>query len=542
MSIERWEMLLSSRADRYILKIRGAKADVDKIVASNPRVCQDAQEISDAVFQWVIFVVDANQAERLAIQNQLIAMTADPAVGPQASFDLSEMLTGLSDALENLTNLTAEEQAFVAKKLKEVQERDAAVPPRHPLRPAIAPGNPAAPGKGSAPTAAPPPAVPNGAPANPTVRPAAPTPPISKPPAASPVPPVPPLTPRVPVAGAPPVAPPPPKAPPVGGMPLPPRPAAPTPPVVKSPPEKPVEPMIDHGFASIGGPAPVPPPAPPKTPPAATPPTAPAPPAAIRSDVPTMPGEIVLDIGIDDALPLPVPEAKPSPPRNDLTAILKAPPPGKPAAEPPLGVGIEPMSTTPTTPGPKSPPAPTATPPPLPIPTVPPAPPTPPVAPVAAPPSPVAPPPPTPPPPPVREPKVVVELKTPEDSTFKTAIFFPQGGDAPKQKFLTTIMDMAQKKSKKPMFFHIVHSQATSITSDNAVEWIWTAKAQGADCFFVILPPDILPDFMEGIVAEARQAGLRCFLIPQAEIGSKLLYMDLMVELMLIKRKPKTTS
>ncbi|HMX42536.1 MAG TPA: hypothetical protein PKB12_02325, partial [Elusimicrobiota bacterium] len=141
---------------------------------------------------------------------------------------------------------------------------------------------------------------------------------------------------------------------------------------------------------------------------------------------------------------------------------------------------------------------------------------------------------------PVREPKLVVELKTPEDSTFKTAIFFPQGGDAPKQKFLNTITDMAQKKSKKPMFFHIVHSQATSITSDNAVEWIWTAKAQGADCFFVILPPDILPDFMEGIVAEARQAGLRCFLIPQAEIGSKLLYMDLMVELMLIKRKPKT--
>lgn len=135
--------------------------------------------------------------------------------------------------------------------------------------------------------------------------------------------------------------------------------------------------------------------------------------------------------------------------------------------------------------------------------------------------------------------KTVSDLKTPEESTFLTAVFYSRGGEAPKDKFMETISEMAQKKSKKPMYFHIVHSQATTINAESAVEWIWSAKSQGAECFFVVLPPDVFPEFMENVVLEAKQAGLRCFLIPQSEIGSKLLYMDLMVELMLIKKKAR---
>lgn len=135
--------------------------------------------------------------------------------------------------------------------------------------------------------------------------------------------------------------------------------------------------------------------------------------------------------------------------------------------------------------------------------------------------------------------KGIANLKTPEESTILTAVFFSRGGDAPKDKFMETISEMAQKKSKKPMFFHIMHSQATTINPESAVEWIWAAKSHGAECFFVILPPDVFPEIMDNAVMEAKQAGLRCFLIPQSEIGSKLLYMDLMVELMLIKRKAR---
>ena len=98
-------------------------------------------------------------------------------------------------------------------------------------------------------------------------------------------------------------------------------------------------------------------------------------------------------------------------------------------------------------------------------------------------------------------------------------------------------MDIAQKKAKKPIFVKTVLAQSSPVSMENATEWVWTSKSAGAVCFFVILPPDMLPDFMESAITEARQAGLHCFLVPQGEIVSRLLYVDLMVELMLIKRK-----
>ncbi len=129
------------------------------------------------------------------------------------------------------------------------------------------------------------------------------------------------------------------------------------------------------------------------------------------------------------------------------------------------------------------------------------------------------------------------EAEVPEEQLLKAAVFFPSGVDSAMKKFLNSLTEIAQKKAKKPIFIRTVLSQVTPVNMESATEWIWTAKSAGAECFFVILPPDMLPDFMESAVTEARQAGLHCFLVPQGEIVSRLLYVDLMVELMLIKRK-----
>ena len=129
------------------------------------------------------------------------------------------------------------------------------------------------------------------------------------------------------------------------------------------------------------------------------------------------------------------------------------------------------------------------------------------------------------------------EADVPEDQILKAAIFFSDGAEASMRKFLKSLTDIARKKAKKPIFVKPVLAQTSTVNVESVTEWIWTTKAAGAECFFVILPPDMLPDFMESTISEARQAGLHCFLVPQGEIVSRLLYVDLMVELMLIKRK-----
>lgn len=131
----------------------------------------------------------------------------------------------------------------------------------------------------------------------------------------------------------------------------------------------------------------------------------------------------------------------------------------------------------------------------------------------------------------------VVASDVPDDQLLKATIFFPAGGEASMRKFLGSLMEIAQKKAKKPIFVKTMLAQVSPIAAENVTEWIWTTKSADAECFFVILPPEMLADFMEPTVMEARQSGLHCFLIPQGEIVSRLLYVDLMVELMLIKRK-----
>lgn len=129
------------------------------------------------------------------------------------------------------------------------------------------------------------------------------------------------------------------------------------------------------------------------------------------------------------------------------------------------------------------------------------------------------------------------EENAPADQVLKATIFFSDGAEPSMRKFLTSLTEIARKKAKKPIYVKPVLAQAGPVNMESVTEWIWTTKSAGAECFFVILPPDMLPDFMESTISEARQAGLHCFLVPQGEIVSRLLYVDLMVELMLIKRK-----
>jgi hypothetical protein len=221
---------------------------------------------------------------------------------------------------------------------------------------------------------------------------------------------------------------------------------------------------------------------------------------------------VVLDLGLP-SLAVPAPPAKPTVP----------PPPPPPAPAPPVSPALAVREET------APPPPPSVS-----LPFL----------------SEIAPPPPFPaarqnpppaPPPAAGTPKVLtppaVEPGVPEDQLLRAAVFYSPQADAAKQKFLSTLMDMTQKKAKKPIFLRPVLSHATTISTDNTTEWVWLARSAGADVMFVILPPDLLPDFMESIVTEARQAGLYCFLVPQAEISSRLFYVDLMVELMLVKRK-----
>src|SRR6185503_11168138 len=149
MAIERWELLLSSKEDRYLLKLRGDKADVDRLVRAHSNVCHEPQPIGDPVYQWVIFVVGASFAERLAIQNQIIAMSSaqlqsagrTPA-GGDLSANLSNVLNELSSVLEELTGLTAEEEAHVLKKMQQIHQREANFQARAAAAPAARPPAP----------------------------------------------------------------------------------------------------------------------------------------------------------------------------------------------------------------------------------------------------------------------------------------------------------------------------------------------------------------------------------------------------------------
>lgn len=405
MAIERWELVPSSKPDRYILRVRGDKADVEKIVQMYPRVCQEPRELSDPQFQWAVYVVDATLNERLAIQDQLRNMVSRPPEieGLSIPVDLSGVLAELSMVLEELTGLTDEEQARVAQKMQEIQQREAVA--------------------AAAPPAPPPPAP---APAAP------PPPPPPSPPAEPPS-----IFERAPER--------------VKLPPAPPRPEAPTPAAWPPPPEPPK-------------PAPVEPPKPP-TPPPAPPKAAPEP-----------------------------PKVAPEPPRA-------APPP------PPVAA-----------PAPPPPPAPPAPPPSAPVPPAQPA--RAPAAPVSA--------------------DGVGTPFTPDEAVtemVKTAYFFPEGGKGAAEKFASKLTDTAQKKAKKPIHLRTVLARPTAISTKESAVWIEASMAAGAECFFVLLTPDILPEYLETSVNAARQAGLQCFLIPQAEIESRLLYVDLMVELMLFKRK-----
>jgi hypothetical protein len=565
MAIQRWEMLLSAQTDCYLLKIQGDRVDVDKILLAHPKSCQSVQEISGDVFQWVIFVVDAPLAERLSIQNQVLSLTKDTS-GSTPSDELVDILEGLSGALEDLTNLTEEEHVFVMNKMARLGAQAApgtipqsplkspgqtppatpspgAYPPGGvplpritiparpgnptPPRPSFAPNgqtpaNPAYPGPGSplpSPNVNPnivrpvqPPRSFPGAPAMPGVPlPSVPMPKISLPPMAAPKPPVPLATP--PAAGAvpmpiPQVVPPPQK--PGGGNVVPSlaKPAL-TP---KSPPAPPISiPSAGPTPPNVSMPTPVPPPVTMATtatvpPPAAGPLPTPVPPPVTVATTAAVPPPVAA------SLPTPVP-----PPITVATTAAVPPPVGladlnlelKALSEISLTPKIEPLAYTP----PAQLPSPSA-------PLVPP-----PVVPISA----INE---TPPPVPVLQ-----AIKPDDNSVLRISIFYPADQEPLMDQFLKTLIDVAQKKSKRPTAFQVAFSVPAVISLENSTEWIWKAKTSGSDIFFVILPEGLGSEIMDPVVGEAQAAGLRCFLVPQAEVASKLLYMDLMVELMMFKRR-----
>lgn len=528
MAIRRWEMLLSAQADSYLLKIQGDRTDVDRIVQAHAAVCQNVQEISEDTFQWAIFVVGATLAEKLAIQNQVMSLTTD-AEGKKPSDSLLDVIEGLSGALQDLTNLTEDEQAYVMNKMARMGQTSA---------PSSIGATPA-PAAGTAATVRPPagfpttrgPAVGGGM-----------APPIApggiSPGPAQPIAPVPGFTPgrvapqQIPGRVAP-------------GTPLPP---------VSIPGGFPGSPGKPVGVPATSAPLPTPgivrPAQPPKSFGPAVPQT-PLPPVSLPKvtfpGVPTSPKSAPVPMPTP---PSPVaPPAAPPPPKVEVSAPIAEPPtinPAPPAKLPTVEIPAEKPKVSP-------PPA-VAVPPsstelviekrvePLAARTEPP---------VAMPKAPVP-----------EEPKVDSAAPlTPDSSPFKeikpastpplsagaatktddgqiqAAIFYPPEGDEWKTHFLNTLSDIALKKSKKPTHFKINASVSGPISLENSAEWIWKSKTSGADIFFVVLPPELGSDLMEPVVAEAESAGLRCFLVPQSEIQSRLLYMDLMVELMMFKKR-----
>jgi hypothetical protein len=379
MSIERWDLSPSAQPDRYILKVRGDRAALDRLVQTYARVCQEPREIADPVYQWAVYVVGATLNERLAIQDELRELAAPhrPSAPPADTVDLSGVLSELTMVLESLTDLTEEEQARVAKKLEEIHQRDAEAPP----------------------IPAPPPSFP----ARPT---AAPENLFSR------------DVPKTSAAEAPPI-------------PAQPPPAAP-------PPSNPGFSGIELGLGPMD--------------------PGPAPAAPVRESAPARPAE-----------PPPAPPAPKAP----------APPPSAPPAPAVTKSGGSEAGGTPAKTGEAVPP----------------------------------------------------------DQRIRVACFHAAGRETVKEKFLGQLTEVAQKKARKPLFVEPALSRATPLSVQEAPRWIEGAKSASADAVFILLTRDLLPDFLDKAAVELRQAGFHCFLIPEVEVDSRLLYVDLMVELLLVKRK-----
>ncbi len=210
-----------------------------------------------------------------------------------------------------------------------------------------------------------------------------------------------------------------------------------------------------------------------------------------------------------------------------------APKPAVPPAEPPPAPEVKPAAPEPVfeivrdvapSPAPQ-PPRPAEPPAPKPAPEKPAPEKTPPPAPAAVPPVPAAA---APPPAPVPA--------GPSDQVIRAACFYAPGAEASKDNFFAKLTEVAQKRSKKPFTVQPVLSQAAPLSAKQGAEWAGLAKTAGAEVVFILLPPQLGPEFMEQAVIQLEMSGLHGYLITPAEIESRLLYVDLTVELMLIKR------
>lgn len=501
MSIEAWE-LLPTGADRFLLKIRGDRVDVERIARAHPEVCLGPQEIGDPHYRWLIQLVNAPPHLRAVVERDLAALKVsapDPTVRRQTITDeLNILLVELSDVLDNLVSLTPEEHNRAMAKVLEVRERDlrenTAPRPTPLIRPPL---------KTTEITPSAPPAA---DPSSPSVLPrsldAHPHPPVVERASA------PPTHPEVAAAPAPPLSfPQPPLIATPPPLPRTPEPLAPKPPVVSPPPR----PHPPHS-------APTPQAAPPVLPPTETPPSLETEPTKTTTDkppfkkfvdtVPSRPEDIEIFPLMPDrskvAPPLPPQVKKESP--MEITLDFSAFPNGVPPIFPPSKASDEGPAVEDHPPSSFIEPAPLANP------------------------SPVA-------PTPVSPPLPGRDLPLPSEQLVRLAIYYAQGSEGLKDRFLFSLSDIAQKKAKKPLYIQTTLSQSTPVTSELSSEWMWGAKSTQSDCFFVLVPALVNIDSFRGLLTDARQAGLPCFLIPESEVGSRLLYVDLMVELMLLKRR-----
>jgi len=389
--LERWELVPSSQPDRYLLKLRGDRADADRIAQTHPGICQDVRELSDPVYQWVVIVTGATLTDRLTLQDDVRALVSRPAAEPVSAgpVDLSGVLAELSLVLEEFKDLTEEEQARVALKMEQIQKKEASI------------------AESAATVTAP------------SIPPSVPVVPPAPPPSPTPV-----QTPE------------------------------PTPAV----PEKPAE--------------------------------SPAPPMQIVRDVAKPPAT------------KPVKTVAPEQP-------VKKQEERRPAVPPPA---VPEKPAEPPKPAPVSTPAQTSVPPP--------------VVPVK----------------PVESPKPAAPVSAPEPppagaDEMRIACFYPAGTEEPVKKFLNRLVEVCKTKAKKPFTLNVLVSKPAKIGTILPEDLIQEMRSSGVVSLIVVLPPDILPEYMDHCVAQIKQQSINCHLVEQSDLGTQVIFIDLMVELMMERRK-----
>jgi|GEM_PF-5647601 len=478
MAIERWELLMSTHPDSFLLKIRGPKTDVDEIVRQHPKICQDVHEIHEDLFQWTIFVVDASLSDRLSLQNTVMTL-AEEFSKNQPSDELSDVLEKLTGVLENmdLVSQPPEKPAVVPP----IVRSDPTTDQEHPI-PKHTPETPPNQGNKS------------------------PLPKINIP-----------LETKKPIFQAPPL--------PATGegkkQPLV-RPVnmpslnlflKPKTSNLSSPPEtttnsKPTAPPPPIKMDLVKGltrfeatdPSPTPPP---QETPKQTPPK-----EVFKWQTPVKKEEA----------PPPLIEQETGPARMIMTPFGPSLETDKTDSPMTVKINEEPRETTPTPPpaveevGTKTPPVvyneERASSPPV---------------------------------SPVRElpENPSAELSPNGEEKVSFCIFYSEGTDDIKNRFCHLLQETAHRVLGRSKKITILKEITTAFTPETAMDWVWNSRTLQADGFFVIHPKDLTGDFLRDLPMDAEAAGLLCLLVSETDAQSPLKLIEILTQLTLVKRRKR---